>query len=126
MPSSTARTRAHQKAKQADKPDFVMELDGTPYPIRMSEITGLDSAAFRRATGGLSLIGTIRAIAKNGANGADLDIVAALAWISRRQHGEPTLDFEEVAEAIGYESSFDLLDGDEGAEAAAEVPDPNS
>ena len=95
-------------------------LDGQTFTVQMGELTSLDTMALRRATG-YSFIGLMRAAQKD----ADIDLIAALVWLARRTHGEPVLDYEDVAGEIDYASDFDIdvADGDDAMVEGEVVPE---
>lgn len=91
------------KAKPpADGDAIAISVDGTVYTVRPADMTALDSQELRRQTG-MSL----RAVMVAAQDDPDLDVVASLVWLARRQAGERTLAFAEVAEAITYGTALD-------------------
>lgn len=106
------------KKKSADEFVIVVIADGKRYALRPNEIPAVDSAACRRATG-MSARGLLEASRTD----PDIDTMAALIWLARRQAGEPYLAFEDVAASITYETTFDheISAGDEDADEG-EVP----
>lgn len=106
--------KAPRPGSTTDQPEIVVVIDGEKYPFRLSEITARDSGALRSATG-MSL----RAIMSAAKTDPDIDVIAALVWLSRRQHGEKTLAYDDVAAEIGYDTTFDL-------EGVADAEDPDS
>lgn len=80
-----------------------IKVDGRPYTLRVDEVCAIDAAALRRATG-MSLRSLIEASNAD----PDIDVIAALVWLARRQTGEPNLTFDDAARSISYRSDFDL------------------
>lgn len=81
----------------------MLTVDGHRYELRPNEINALDSQACRRATGV-----SVRSLLATAQHDPDIDTIAALVWLARRQAGEPSLAFEDVAATISYGSDFDL------------------
>jgi hypothetical protein len=124
---------AHDKAKRAKtgEPEGVvltLSLADVEYPIRVQEMTGLDSAQYRAelASEGLAprtLMSSVQAFL-NGRN-PDLDDVCALLWLSRRQTATerwPAVSLRNLLESV----SFDNVQMVEPDEAKGDAPDPNS
>ncbi len=86
-PGAARRAAAH----------ITISVDGTIYTMRPSELSAADGAKVRAATG-MSL----RSILAAAQTDPDLDVIAAVVWLARRQAGE-NVGFAEVAEAIGYD-----------------------
>lgn len=101
--------RDTRKSKQARKDGMDLgvsiRLDGTTYTVTQGEMTGQLVMHLRRETG-YSFRGLLVAAAKD----PDIDVIAALVWLARRQAGELLLSFEEVAEEIGYDVDVDLVE----------------
>lgn len=111
------QTRASEAARKAELDAGIAVLvDGERYEVRMGDLSSLDAAALRRATG-FSFRGLMTAAATD----PDIDVIAGIVWLSRRINGEPLLDYTEVASAIGYDVEIDLADLDESAEG--ELPE---
>ena len=99
-------TRATETARKAElDAGIAVMVDGTRYAVRMGDLTSMDAANLRRATG-FSFRGLMMAASKD----PDIDIVAAIVWLSRRIDGELMLDYETVAQEIGYDAEVDLAD----------------
>lgn len=82
-----------------------IKLDGTSYVLRPNEISALDAAALRRECG-MSVRGLL-----NAANDdPDLDVLAGLVWLARRQAGEE-VTYTDVAQGITYDSDLDVDEG---------------
>lgn len=99
-------TRKSKKARQDELDMGVsVNVDGTVYTVTQGEMTSQLVMHLRRETG-YSFRGLLVAAAKD----PDIDVVAALVWLARRQSGELLLSFDEVAEDIGYDSDIDLVE----------------
>ncbi len=102
--------------KQQPQTVLRMIVDGVTYTLRVDEISALDAAALRRATGS-SFAGVMRAAQED----ADIDVVAALVWLARRQNGEEHLTFEAVAAELDYSTDLDFEEADAKAADLGEV-----
>lgn len=103
------RTRDQDRAAQdqRDRPvEAHVRVDGKLYVFSVSDASAEDAAALRRATG-MSLQGLFRAALED----LDIDVVAALVWLVRRQQ-EPRLRYEAVAAEISYDTDIDFEDPD--------------
>src|SRR5688572_24611026 len=85
--------------------EITIIVDGTKHPVRVDEITARDSGDLRRSTGS-----SLKAVLRSMSGDMDIDTIAALVWLSRRQNGEPLLDYDVVAEAITYGTEVDYTD----------------
>lgn len=91
-------------------------VDEREYVLRPDEINAIDANACRREVGV-----SVRALMQQAQVDADIDVIAALVWLARRQGGEPSLAFRDVAAALTYDSDIDLIDEvDEGEGHAAD------
>jgi hypothetical protein len=80
------------------EPDMTVTFLDVAYPLRFGEMTPLDVDALEKATGR-----TIMALQQVLASGeADINSFAALMWLSRRQTGEKTLAYDDVAGSFNY------------------------
>ncbi len=91
--------------KQAADAAIAVSIDGTTFVLRPSEVTASDVAALRRETG-LSL----RTVIDQAQNDPDLDVIAALVFMARRQAGDRSVTFDSVAAFINYESEIEAVD----------------
>lgn len=89
-----------------------MKVNSKAYTMRLSELTAKDSAALRRQTGM-----STRLLLSAASTDPDLDTVAALVWLARRQAGDE-VTFDDVAEEIGYDADIESVE-----EPAEEDPD---
>lgn len=90
-----------------DYPQLSVRVEDDVYTLDLGACTALDASACRRATG-MSLQSLLSAAATD----PDLDVVAAAIWLARRQDGEPTVSFEEVASELSYLDDWDYIDTD--------------
>lgn len=99
------------------KPTFVIRYDGHYYPIWYDDLSAYDARAYRTATGGSIsvLLGTFA----RATGDPDLDTLAALVWLGRRQNGEPDLSFAAVEPEITAAVDFDDLTYEEWKKAIA-------
>ena len=86
-------------------PSVTVIVDGTKHTARIGEVTARMASEIRRETGMSS-----RALFAAAGDDPDLDIVAALVWIARRQNGEPSIAFGDVLDEIGYDSEIEAAD----------------
>lgn len=85
--------------------EITIRLDGSAYTLRAGEVNALDASMLRRATG-LSVQGLFSAAATD----PDIDVIAAVVWMARRQAGETTLMYETVARQVTYDSDVEAVD----------------
>lgn len=85
--------------------EITIIVDGTKHPVRVDEITARDTGDLRRATGS-----SLKTVLRSMSNDMDIDTIAALVWLSRRQNGEPHLDYDIVASSINYLTDWDNAD----------------
>jgi len=111
-PALTKRTtRASEQARKAElDAGIAVMVDGVRHQVRMGDLSSMDAAHLRRETG-FSFRGLMMAAAKD----PDIDIIAAIVWLSRRLDGEALLDFETVAREIGYDADVDLAEPEDDA-----------
>lgn len=108
------QTRATDKARQeAMDLGVSIVVDGKTYTVRQGEMTSQDVMHLRRETGF-----SFRGLMVSTSRDPDIDVIAALVWLARRQDGELMLSFDEVAAGIGYDVDVDLVD------AGPSEPDP--
>ncbi len=105
--------------KTGESTVITIKVDDDAFELRLDEINAVDSTAVRNATG-MSLRGLLDAAESD----PDIDVIAALVWLARRQGGEPRLAFATVAAEINYDSSFDV--GRAGTVEAGEEPAADS
>jgi len=101
------------KRDEALNQGLSLTVDGRVYTVRAGDLTGMDAAALRREVG-MSFMGLMKAMQSD----PDVDLIAALMWLSRRIEGEKLLSYEEVAQEVGYDVDIDLVDAEEPEEAA--------
>ena len=95
-----------------------VRYDGTVYEIRAGDLTALDTLALRRETGF-----TFGRLMNLDPDDFDIDVVAAIVWLCRRQAGENTLRYAAVAADISYVGvldSFDVVDDEDEGDAEGE------
>ena len=104
-------TRASEaKRDAANDLGIQIKVDGVEYTVREGDLTSLDIMALRRETG-QSFVGLMQAFMSS----PDIDLIAALVWLSRRIDGEVMLSYAEVATDIGYDVDVDIV-GEAGEE----------
>lgn len=121
MANREERRAAAKKGKTDGDGIIEIELDGKKWRLDIEEavkyITALDVAQIRGATG-MSL----RAIFKAADDDPDLDVVATMIFLARRQT-EPRVKFREVFDAVNYGSD---LGDDDDADDSAGITDEDS
>lgn len=97
--------------------DFEFRVTGGPYEGRYSvdlvDLSAVDSRDFRQAIG--TPLSEVVA-----AGGGDLDVLAALVWLTRRR-GNRGLPFAAVADHLTY-GNVEQVDADDSVES----PDPTT
>jgi hypothetical protein len=96
-----------------DELTITVKVDGEPYTVRPNDITANLVGQLRRVTGF-----SLQALMQAAADAPDLDVIAGLVWLARRQRGE-NVNYEKVAESISYSSEIESAD-------EPEPEDPNS
>lgn len=104
MPAQAPRPGAARRA-DADNTVLSIKIDGkVAYSLRPSDLSAKDASALRRETG-FSLAGLLGSAMRD----PDIDVFAALAWLSRRQAGD-IVSFDEVAEEFTYDRDYEQSD----------------
>jgi hypothetical protein len=103
--STAGRKRAEAKEEAEQGHRIAMEVDGTQYVIAAKDLTALDVRAMRDQLGY-----TYNGLVKRATQDMDVDIVAAIVWLSRRIYGEPDLDYDAVAAVMTYETTYSFVD----------------
>lgn len=119
QPEST-RPRAPQDYRKKQAVDKSLDegvtivVDGKDYTVVAGDLSALDTMALRRETGF-----SFRSLIMSLQSDPDVDLVAALVWLSRRIGGEQMLSYAEVARDIGYDADIDVkeAEGDPNPEA---------
>lgn len=101
--------------KSADGPGMKIEYDGRTYTVRESDLTPRLVAELRRETGFAGWAG----LASEAQRGFDLDVLAALIWLSRRVSGE-RVDFGSVLDSMSYQGDLNIT-VDDPKEASPEA-----
>lgn len=92
-----------------------ISVDGVTYTLRVDELSALDTRALRSETGH-----SLRKVLVAAQEDPDIDVIAALVWLARRQKGE-TVSFELVAEGIGYSSTIESAEPEDAEEHLPEA-----
>ena len=100
------------KAKDKEQVSIQVKVAGTIYSLQANDVRPLDVAALRRATG-FSFMGLMKAAETD----PDIDVVAAIVWLSRRTNGERTLAYETVAGEFDYDTEIEQVASKEELEA---------
>jgi hypothetical protein len=113
------RRRSRRTDPAADGAVIRVTVDGKNFTVREADLTAKDAGELRRATG-LSFAGLLKAATSD----PDIDIIAGIIWLARRTNGERTLDYDQVAENLGYDADITVPDdrtGDKGKNAPAVI-----
>ncbi len=115
-PAKRPKPRPAKRTKNA--PVVTLKVDDTEYVLRLDEISAADVMLCRRTTG-RSLQSLMRAADED----PDVDVIAVLVWLARRQAGESKLAFDDVLAEITYQAEIGV-DDDEPSDAADQDDDP--
>jgi hypothetical protein len=99
---------------------YKVTLDGTTHFLRLGEVSAVETAELRRLTGfGLRHLGYVIL------SDPDIDVIAAVVWLARRQAGERSLPLDQVARAITYDSEIevDVVDVKQAEDEEPESPE---
>lgn len=110
---ATAPRPAAGRRAEAEDTTITIKIDGESYTVRPSEVTAKMAGQLRKQSGM-----SVRSVMVAAGDDPDLDVVAALVWLARRQRGEK-VTWDEVAEAITYDSDLQT-------DAEPEVEDESS
>lgn len=96
-----------------------IKVFGQQYELKSGRVTALDAQDFRKA------VGVPLSAVLAGDQEVDLDVVAGIVWMARRQRGERGLQYKEVASRLTYDTDFEIDGGptkpeDEKADAQAD------
>jgi len=105
MASTAGAKRAAAKAEAEQGHRVCLDVDGTQYVIGAKDLTALDVKAMREQLGY-----TYAGLVRRAAADMDIDIVAAIVWLSRRINGETDLTYAAVAAVMSYETTYDFVD----------------
>lgn len=126
MPNGKPKVvRPPSKKVDADSDVIAFKIDGEKFVLRMKEVTGLDAKHFRAGVGmtineAMSIFAA--AVGDDEAKvHVDIDLIAGLVFLAKRQAGNKTVKFDSVASAISYGSDVEL-----GDEEDDEVEDPQT
>lgn len=84
------------------------------YTVSAGDLSALDVRALRREHG-LSFRGLMLALKSD----PDIDLIAAIVWLSVRARGDQSLTFEDVAADLDYATDFDIDESTAGADPEA-------
>jgi hypothetical protein len=87
------------------KNEIVVVVDGVRYPLAFDAISAKVAGDCRRACG-MSPRQLVDALQQS----PDIDLVAALMWLSRRQNGEPGVSYDDIAQALTYDTDLGFAD----------------
>lgn len=92
---------------EAGAKEIVVVVGGVRYPLAFDAISARLAGECRRACGM-----SPRELVENLRKSPDIDLVAALVWLSRRLNGDPKVTYDEIADEIGYDTELDFVDPD--------------
>src|SRR5438132_6673552 len=105
MASQAGAKRAKERADAERGPTLTVTVDDTSYTLTPKDMTALDVRALREETG-YSYNGLVRQAQRD----MDIDILAAVVWLSRRIDGERDLSYAVVAAGINYGADYQISD----------------
>ena len=100
---------------------IAITVDDTTYKLRHDDVKGSDAMAFRQQMG-MSFRKAIELCQED----ADIDLIAGLIWLARRQDGDKKITLEEVADGLSYGSNISSSDASDDAVEVPDDTDPNS
>lgn len=86
---------------------LTITIDGTEHKFRPSDVSAVQAGEVRKATGM-----SFKAILQMAMADPDIDVLAALVWMARRQAGED-VSYEEVAKSITYGTDVTTSEDDD-------------
>jgi hypothetical protein len=101
--------RAPKPGSPKPEHDVVILVDGERYPFTIKDMTALDVGALRRAT---NMTSTELFAAAAKPESRDIDVVAALVWLSRRQNGEPNLSYIDGVTGITHGTEMRFVESE--------------
>lgn len=93
------RQKTGEVRPEDDGPRIHVTLDGVEHVVYLNRLTGLDTLAMDRAMG-VNPLGLLDMIGKGKL--IEPHVMAMVVWLARRQQGETTLTFEEVAGSMTF------------------------
>lgn len=117
MASRSATSRAKQRTARDRGPGAAITRDGRTFTVYANDLSAMDTRALRQELG-MSFVGLLRAAKVD----PDIDLLAAIEWMSRRVNGEQQLEYEQVALEWNYNTDFQVpkdldADGDASPDA---------
>jgi hypothetical protein len=103
MASQAGQRRAKERAAVDRGPAISITLDDEVYTLAAKDMTALDVRELRQQTG--YSYNSLSAAARAD---MDIDLLAAVVWMSRRIAGERDLDFSTVAAGINYTATYNI------------------
>lgn len=79
-----------------------IRIEDVRYTLRPARLTPLDARECRTQVGR-----SFAGILKEAQDDPDIDTIAAIVWLARRQAGERKLSYVDVAKQITYESTIE-------------------
>ncbi len=113
---ATAPRPGGTRREEAAKASVTITVDGVAHTFRPVEVSANMIGQLRRATG-MSLAECMEAAQKS----PDLDVLAAMVWLARRQAGE-AITYDEVADALTYDTELEVDDAE--PEEDPSLPEP--
>jgi hypothetical protein len=109
------RSRRRNAAASSGGAVIALRIDGSVHTVHVGELCALDAKDLRRQSG-LSLAATLKAAQED----PDLDVVAALVWLARRQRGED-VTFDDVAGELGYDAVIEAAEPEKAEDILPEA-----
>lgn len=119
-PTRPSASRKHTRSTEANRASGLDEgiritIEGVVYEVRSGDLTARDARELRRQVGM-----TFPTLLESLGADPDIDLIAALVWLSRRINGEQVA-YDDIADEMGYDVFDTLTLGD----TAAEEVDPS-
>lgn len=106
-----------RRSNNDNGPGLKIDLDGKSYVVRQSDISPHDVRALRKETG-LSWAGLARELQSD----PDIDLIAALIWLSRRIDGDE-VSYRSILDEVSYDSDLEIGFEDKRGKKADEGDD---
>lgn len=116
------RLAAERRAEAARNARFVLNVDGDKYVFRLGDVTATDVRELRNQAG-MSVPEMAAQTQDLASSFWDIDSAAALIWMARRQMGELTVPFREVADGLRMDQVIEIRHEDT-PEDVEDYPDP--
>jgi hypothetical protein len=118
MASRAGNERAAQRKAAETGPVISIELEGQVYTWIWKDMTPFDVRAMREQMGC-----SPNQLLREARAEVELDHVAGIVWMARRQNGEPELTYAEVAGSIHYSDDWKIVSAEEAVARESDSPE---